>query len=148
MERGWITEISAMVMPPGRARRMSPRAWTRVLAPEAEMPAPPASPGRRRRAGSWVEVMPALCTTRQYPFQDVMAQRGMCSKGRAPHPMVDIGRAEGRATVALHGRGVGGQHADAKTVAEAGAPPPYCPLNSERLMRAQPPVQRSMISQL
>jgi hypothetical protein len=37
MERGWITEISAMVMPPGRTRRMSPRASTRVLAPEAEM---------------------------------------------------------------------------------------------------------------
>jgi hypothetical protein len=39
--------------------------------------------------------------TAQYPFQDVMAQRGMCREGRAPHPMVDIGRAEGRATVAL-----------------------------------------------
>jgi hypothetical protein len=50
-----------------------------------------------------------------------MAQRGMCSEGRAPHPIVDIGRAEGRATVALHGRGVGGQHADAKAVAEASA---------------------------
>jgi hypothetical protein len=35
--------------------------------------------------------------------------------------MVNIGRAEGRAAVALHGRGVGGQHADAKAVAEAGA---------------------------
>jgi hypothetical protein len=35
--------------------------------------------------------------------------------------MVDIGRAEGRATVALHGRGVGGQHADAKAVEEASA---------------------------
>jgi hypothetical protein len=57
--------------------------------------------------------------TVQYPFQDVMAQCGMCSEGRAPHPMVDIGRAEGRATVALHSRGVGGQHADAKAVAEA-----------------------------
>jgi hypothetical protein len=42
--------------------------------------------------------------TAQYPFQDVMAQRGMCSEGRAPHPMVDIGRAEVRATVGLHGR--------------------------------------------
>jgi hypothetical protein len=34
--------------------------------------------------------------------------------------MVNIGRAEGRAAVALHGMGVGGQHADAKAVAEAG----------------------------
>jgi hypothetical protein len=33
--------------------------------------------------------------------------------------MVNIGREE--AAVALHGRGVGGQHADAKAVAEAGA---------------------------
>jgi hypothetical protein len=35
--------------------------------------------------------------------------------------MVNICRAEGRAAVALHGRGVGGQHANAKVVAEAGA---------------------------
>jgi hypothetical protein len=49
---------------PGRARRMSPRASTRVLAPVAEVPALPARPGRRRRAGSWVELeeMHALCT--------------------------------------------------------------------------------------
>jgi hypothetical protein len=59
--------------------------------------------------------------TAQNPFQGVMAQRGMCSKGRTPHPMVNIGGAKGRAAVALHGRGVGGQHADAKAVAEAGA---------------------------
>jgi hypothetical protein len=52
-----MTEMSAMVMPPGRARRMSPRAPTRMLAPEAEMPAPPASPGRRLT----VESIPALC---------------------------------------------------------------------------------------
>jgi hypothetical protein len=55
------------------------------------------------------------------PFQDVMAQRGVCSKGRTPHPMVNISRVEGRAVVALHGRGVGRQHADAKVVAEASA---------------------------
>jgi hypothetical protein len=54
--------MSAMVMPSGKARRMSPRASTRVLAPEAQMPAPPASPGRRLRVGSWVEAMPTLCT--------------------------------------------------------------------------------------
>jgi hypothetical protein len=33
-----------MVIAPGKARMMSPRASTRVLAPEAEVPAPPASP--------------------------------------------------------------------------------------------------------
>jgi hypothetical protein len=60
-------------------------------------------------------------STAQYPFQHVMAQRGVCSKGRTPPPMVNMGWAEGRAAVALHGRGVGGQHADAKAVAEAGA---------------------------
>jgi hypothetical protein len=37
--------------------------------------------------------------TEQHPFQDVMAQRGTCSKGRAPHSMVNIGRAEGCATI-------------------------------------------------
>jgi hypothetical protein len=59
--------------------------------------------------------------TVQNPFQDVMAQRGVCSKGRTQHPIVNLGRAEGGAAVALHGRGVGGQHADAKAVAEDGA---------------------------
>jgi hypothetical protein len=59
--------------------------------------------------------------TSQNPFQHVMVQRGVCSRGRAPHPMVNIGRAEGRAAVALQGRSVRGQHADAKAVAEAGA---------------------------
>jgi hypothetical protein len=57
----------------------------------------------------------------QHPFQDVLAQRGMCSKGRAPHPMINIGRVEVHTTVALPGVGVGGQHADAKAVAKAGA---------------------------
>jgi hypothetical protein len=59
----------------------------------------------------------------QNPFQDVMAQRGVCSKGRTLHHIVNIGRAVGRAPVALHGRGVGGQHANynAKAVVEAGA---------------------------
>jgi hypothetical protein len=70
MDRGWMTEMSAMVMPPSKARRISPRASTRVLAPEAEMPAPPVSPGRWLRVGSWVETMPALCTTRRkIPFR-------------------------------------------------------------------------------
>jgi hypothetical protein len=59
--------------------------------------------------------------TAQNPFQDVMAQHGMCSEGRAPHSVVSLGGAKGGATVALHGRGVGGQHAEAEAVAEAGA---------------------------
>jgi hypothetical protein len=59
--------------------------------------------------------------TAQNPFQDVMAQHGMCSEGRAPHSVVSLGGAKGGAAVALHGRGVGGQHAEAEAVAEAGA---------------------------
>jgi hypothetical protein len=106
-----------MVMLPGKARRMSPRASTRVLAPKVEVPAPLVSPERRWRAGSWVEAMPALCTTRRkIPFR--MSWRNVVCAARDGHPMVNIGRPEGRAAVALHGRGVGGQHADA--VAEAG----------------------------
>jgi hypothetical protein len=50
-----------------------------------------------------------------------MAQRGMCSDGRTPHSVVSLGGAKGGATVTLHGRGVGGQHAEAEAVAEAGA---------------------------
>jgi hypothetical protein len=59
----------------------------------------------------------------QNPFQDVMAQRarGMCSDGRATHSVVSLGGAKGGAAVALHGRGVGGQHAEAEAVAEDGA---------------------------
>jgi hypothetical protein len=57
----------------------------------------------------------------QNPFQDVMAQRGMCSDERAPHSVVSLGGAKGGATVAMHGRDVGGQHAEAEAVAEAGA---------------------------
>jgi hypothetical protein len=37
MAKGWVMEMSAMAMPPGTARRMSPRASTRVLAPVAEV---------------------------------------------------------------------------------------------------------------
>jgi hypothetical protein len=50
-----------------------------------------------------------------------VAQRGMCSEGRAPHSVVSLGGAKGGATVALHGRGVGGKHAEAEAVAEASA---------------------------
>jgi hypothetical protein len=59
--------------------------------------------------------------TAQNPFQDVMAQLGVCSDGRAPHSVVSLGGAKGGATVAWHGRGVGGQHAEAEAVAEANA---------------------------
>jgi hypothetical protein len=91
-------------------------------ATEAEVPASQARPGRRRRSGSWVEAMPAPGhDTAQNPFQDVMAQRSMCTEGWAPHSVVSLGGAKDRATVALHGRGIGGQHAEAEAVAEAGA---------------------------
>jgi hypothetical protein len=84
MDRGWMTEMSAMVIPPYKARRMSPRASTRVLAPEAEMPTPPGSPGRRLRVGSWVEAMPAMCTTRRkMPFR--MSRRNVVCTARDGH---------------------------------------------------------------
>jgi hypothetical protein len=59
--------------------------------------------------------------TAQNPFRDVMEQRGMCSEGRAPHSVVSLGGAKGGAAVALHGRGVGGQHAEAEAAAGVGA---------------------------
>jgi hypothetical protein len=37
--------------------------------------------------------------TAQNPFQGVMAQRGMCSEGRAPHSVVSLGGAKGGATL-------------------------------------------------
>jgi hypothetical protein len=57
--------------------------------------------------------------TAQYPILDVTAQCGVCSKGRTPHPMVNLFTAEGSVTMALSGRGVGGQHANVKAVAAA-----------------------------
>jgi hypothetical protein len=63
---------------------MSPRASTQVLAHEAEMPAPPASPWRPRRAGFWVEAMPALCTTQcNIPFR--MSWRNVVCAARDEH---------------------------------------------------------------
>jgi hypothetical protein len=73
--------------------------------------------------------------TVQNPFQDVMAQCGTCSEGRARHSVVSFGGAKGGATVALHGRGVGGQHADAEAVAEAGADFPALEFNSRSAWR-------------
>jgi hypothetical protein len=63
-ERGWMTEMSMMEMPCGRARRMSPRASGQMAKPSAEVPAQAARPGSRRRGGSRVEAMPARCTSR------------------------------------------------------------------------------------
>jgi hypothetical protein len=57
--------------------------------------------------------------TAQYPFQDVMAQRGVCSKCPAPHPMVSAGMAEAGTAVTLDGGGIRGQIANAEAVAEA-----------------------------
>jgi hypothetical protein len=90
-----------MVMPPGKARRTSPRASTRVLAPEAEMPAPPASQGRRLRVGSWVEAMPALCTTRRkVPFR--MSWRNVVCAARDRHSIPWSTPAGRRGALQLH----------------------------------------------
>jgi hypothetical protein len=108
--------MSATVMPPGRARRMSPGAGTRgrgasALGKARELEA---AEGGFLGGGDACPVH----DTAQNPFQDVMAQRGMCSEGRAPHSVVSLGGAKVGATVALHGKGVGGQRAEAE--AEAG----------------------------
>jgi hypothetical protein len=60
-ERGWMTEMSVMEMPCGRARRMSPRPLWRMAELWAEVPAAAARPRRRQRGGSSAEAMPALC---------------------------------------------------------------------------------------
>jgi hypothetical protein len=83
------------------------------------------APGKAREAAeggflSGGDACPVNDTV-QNPFRDVMAQRGMCSDGRAPHSLVSLGGAKGGAAVALHGRGVGGQHAEAEAVVETGA---------------------------
>jgi hypothetical protein len=57
--------------------------------------------------------------TAQNPFQDVMAQRCLCSEGGASHTVVHVRVPEGRATSALHGGCVGGQDGGTQSVAEA-----------------------------
>jgi hypothetical protein len=42
----------------------------------------------------------------------IMAQRGLCSEGRASHHVVDVSATEGCPAGALHGGGVKGQHAE------------------------------------
>jgi hypothetical protein len=122
MDKRWTTDMSAMVIPPGRARRMSPPRLNPSAAARSGCASSPSEP-REAAEGGFLgggDARPVRSTA-EYPFQDVIAQRDACSKGRTLHPMVNIGRAEGRATVALHCRGVGGQLADAKAVAKAGA---------------------------
>jgi hypothetical protein len=121
MEKGCITEMSAMVMPPGRTRRMSPSSLNQHAGTQSGGASSPGEPRETAEGGFLVggNAQP-MHNTAQYPFQAVMAQHGVCSKGRTQHSMVSIGRAEGRVTVALHGRGIGEQHADAKVVAKTG----------------------------
>jgi hypothetical protein len=84
-ERGWMTEMSVMEMPWRRARRISLRALGRMAEP-AEVPAPAARPGCRRRGGSRVEAMPARCTARRkIPFR--MSWRSVKCAARAEHRM-------------------------------------------------------------
>jgi hypothetical protein len=92
-----------MVMLPGKARRMSPRASAWVLASKTEVPAPRASPGRRRRVGFWVEAMPTLCTTLcKIPFR--MSWRNVVCAARDGHRIpwsTSVGRTD---TPQLHCR--------------------------------------------
>jgi hypothetical protein len=45
-------------------------------------------------------------STAQNLFQDVMAQRKLCSEGRASHAVVSVGAVDGGYAVALHGGGI------------------------------------------
>jgi hypothetical protein len=75
-----------MEMPCERARRMSPRASGRMAEPLAEVPAPAARPGSRRRGDSRVEAMPARCAARRkIPFR-ISWRRVKCA-ARAEHRM-------------------------------------------------------------
>jgi hypothetical protein len=54
--------------------------------------------------------------TAQNPFQDIVAQCGLCSQGRASHGMVDVGAAQGRPQVHSGGTALWGQHDEAEVV--------------------------------
>jgi hypothetical protein len=79
-----------IAMPRGSAMMMSPWAW---------MPA--AESGLRVL---W-DARPVHYTA-QNRFKDIMAQRGLCSEGRASLRVVDVSAAESCPTGALHGGGV------------------------------------------
>jgi hypothetical protein len=111
MDKGWMMEVSDA---PGQGYEDVPPSLNPAAGPEVRASAPLASPGRRHRAGGG-DARP-VHNTAQYPFPDAMAQSGVYSKGRTPHPMVNIGRVERRTTATLPGRGVGGQHADTKAM--------------------------------
>jgi hypothetical protein len=62
-------------------------------------------------------------STVQNLFQDIMAQREMCSKGGASHAVVGVCAVEGGYTAALHGGGIEGQDGEAEAVSEGGLEP-------------------------
>jgi hypothetical protein len=82
--------------------------------------APYSRPGSRQRAGLSDKTMPAQCKARRkVPFQGVMAQRCLCSKGRASHTVLHIPVSESNAASVLHGGRAGGQDVGTQAVAEA-----------------------------
>jgi hypothetical protein len=85
--------------------------------PSAEAPAPAARPGSRRRDGSRVEEMPALCTARRkVPFR--MSWRNVTCAARAEHRMPWSVSVRWRVAAALHGGGIEGQDGEAEVVSE------------------------------
>jgi hypothetical protein len=54
----------------------------------------------------------------------------VCAARYGHHTVVSLGGAKGGATVALQGRGVGGKHAEAEAVDEAGADFPALEFNT------------------
>jgi hypothetical protein len=60
-----------------------------------------------------------VLSTAQHPCQDVVAQRGLCSQGGAPHAVVGFRAAKGGTTATLHVRSIGGKDGEAEAVSEA-----------------------------
>jgi hypothetical protein len=60
-------------------------------------------------------------STAQNVRQDVVAQRGFCSQGGAPHAMVGVRAAQGGPTATLHTGSIGGKHGEGEAVLEASA---------------------------
>jgi hypothetical protein len=89
------------------------------------MPAWSARPGRRWRAGSRADAMPARCTTRRKILLRISWRNVVCAaRARDEHrnawsTLLLLRAATGAHLHALHGGGVKGQHAGAQAVAEA-----------------------------
>jgi hypothetical protein len=92
-----------------------------------------------RLESEWDSGEGEFCLSAQYPFKDVIAQRGLCGQGRASHAVVGVRAAQGDPTAALHIWSVGGKHGKAKAVPEAGVELPTFELESSGEWESIPP---------